>query len=346
MSHELCMRRCFELAMNGMGNVAPNPMVGSVIVHNDRIIGEGYHQRFGEAHAEVNAINSVKDTSLLPESTIYVNLEPCAHHGKTPPCADLIIEKKLKRVVIANGDPYKEVAGKGIARMRQAGIEVIEGVLEAEGRWLNRRFFTYHEQKRPYIILKWAQTIDGFLDIDRSPGDGQSALKITGEESDRLVHKWCSEEMSILVGKTTALLDNPSLTARLWPGKDPLRVVIDPQLQLPGDLKLFTDGKPTWVYNALKAYCEDAICFEHIHDPEDFPREIATHLFHNDIQSLIIEGGPETLKRFYERGLWDEARIFTGMKRVGAGVRAPEFMGVEHSIQHVGQDILQVYSRE
>lgn len=345
MSHELYMKRCLELASLGAGSVAPNPMVGCVVVHDGRVIGEGYHQKFGEAHAEVNAIRSVGEEAPLAESTIYVNLEPCTHHGKTPPCLDLILTHKPKAVVIANGDPYKEVAGRGIRQMREAGIEVIEDVLVEEGRWLNRRFFTFHEQKRPYIILKWAQTIDAFLDHERSPGDGKTALKITGTEADRLVHQWRAEEMAIMVGKNTAMLDDPGLTVRHVRGNDPLRIVVDPQLQLTPGLKLFTDGKPTWVYNSMKAYCEGAVCYEHINDPEEFPREIASHLFHNDIQSLIIEGGAETISRFYSRGLWDEARIFTGMQRIGSGVRAPAFTGIERSTTRVGNEILQVYTR-
>ena len=246
------MRRCFEIAKQGASSVAPNPMVGCVITHNDKIIGEGYHQRYGESHAEVMAINSIANPDLLPEATLYVNLEPCAHHGKTPPCADLIIEKKLKKVVVSNLDPYVEVAGKGLQRIREAGIEIDFEVLEKEGRWLNRRFFTHHEENRPYIILKWAQTNDGFLDYYRQEDDGSEPLKISGDEMNRVVHRWRSEESSILVGKNTAALDNPSLTTRLWPGDDPLRLVIDPQLQLKDSLKMFQDGKPLWVFNALK----------------------------------------------------------------------------------------------
>lgn len=342
--HELYMQRCLDLAALGMGNVAPNPMVGAVVVYNDGIIGEGYHEQFGQAHAEVNAINMVEDQSLLTKSTLYVNLEPCAHHGKTPPCADLIIERKFQRVVVCNMDPNKEVAGKGLQRMRDAGIEVISNVLSSKGRWLNRRFFLFHEQNRPYIILKWAQTIDGFLDIERKADDDQKALKITNASSDELVHRWRAEEMAILVGKNTVLLDNPSLTTRLWPGKNPLRIVIDPQLQLPKTLTLFSDGLPTWVYNAKKAFCEAEICYERIIDPMRFEHEIAHHLFQNDIQSVIIEGGRNTIQRFYDAGLWDEARVFTGMHRIGRGVRIPEFVGKLKRTSHIDNDILQEYT--
>ncbi len=342
-NHESYMKRCLELAALGIGKVAPNPMVGCVIVHNDKIIGEGYHQQYGQAHAEVNAINAVQDKSLLTESTLYVNLEPCAHHGKTPPCADLIVQHKLKHVVICNRDPFAEVDGKGIAKLEAAGITVETGILAPEGLWLNRIFFTFHTKKRPYIILKWAQTIDGFIDRDRAPGDHQPPLKITCDESNRLVHKWRTEEAAILVGKNTALLDDPRLTARHWPGKNPLRLVIDPQLQLPSTLRMFNDENETWVFNARKAYCEKNICFEQINDPSEFPHEIAEHLYKKGIQSVIIEGGKNTLEHFYSAGLWDEARIFTNPMRIGGGIAAPRFTGKEVSREHIGEDILQVY---
>lgn len=326
--------------------MAPNPMVGCVITHNGHIIGEGYHQQFGQSHAEVMAINSVEDQSLLSESTLYVNLEPCAHHGKTPPCADLIIEKKFKKVVVSNLDPYEEVAGKGLQRIRDAGIEIDFEVLEKEGRWLNRRFFTHHEKKRPYIILKWAQTNDGFLDYNRSEGDGSEALKISGEEMNRLVHRWRSEESGILIGKNTAALDNPSLTTRLWPGKDPLRLVIDPRLELSQSLNLFQDGKPLWVFNALKEYCEGEVCYVRISDAKNFPLEISSHLAQNNIQSMIIEGGSNTLNRFVSSNLWDEARIITSPMRIGSGIPTPEVTGNIFSSEMIGEDLLQVYLNE
>lgn len=342
----LYMKRCLELAALGTGSVAPNPLVGCVIVHKDKIIGEGYHEKCGEAHAEVNAINSVQDQSLLDESTLYVSLEPCAHQGKTPPCADLIVKHKLKQVVICNNDTFAEVDGKGIKRLKQAGIKVITGVLESEGRWLNRRFFNFHEKKRPYVILKWAQTIDGYIDRDRSPGDQETPLKITTDESNKLVHKWRTEETAILVGKNTALLDDPRLTARHWPGSNPLRLVIDPQLQLPLTLRIFNDEQETWVYNARKAFCEKTICFERINDPSEFPHEIVNHLYSKDVQSVIVEGGKNTIERFYQAGLWDEARVFTNPIRIGNGIQAPKFAGKELERTHIGEDLLQVYVRE
>ncbi len=340
------MKRCLELAALGTGSVAPNPLVGCVIVHKDKIIGEGCHEKYGEAHAEVNAINSVQDQSLLDESTLYVSLEPCAHQGKTPPCADLIVKHKLKQVVICNNDPFAEVDGQGIIRLENAGVEVVTGVLESEGRWLNRRFFNFHENKRPYVILKWAQTIDGYIDRDRSPGDQEPPLKITSDESNILVHKWRTEETAILVGKNTALLDDPRLTSRHWPGSDPLRLVIDPQLQLPPTLCMFNDEQETWVYNARKAFCEKNICFEQINDPSELPHEIVKHLYSKDVQSVIIEGGKNTIERFYQAGLWDEARVFTNPMRIGSGINAPKFTCNELERTHIGEDLLQVYVRD
>lgn len=337
------MNRCLELAALGIGSVAPNPLVGCVIVHDDKIIGEGYHQSFGDNHAEVNAIENVTDKTILPQSTVYVNLEPCAHHGKTPPCADLLVKHNVKEVVIANVDPFKEVSGKGIQRLKDAGISVIAGVLSEKGAWLNRRFFNFHENKRPYIILKWAQTIDGYMDIDRKSGDGKEPLKITGDKANKLVHRWRTEESSILVGRQTVAMDNPKLTARLWPGKSPLRLVIDPQLQIDQDRNVLSDGMPTWVYNAKKTGTEGATDYHKINDPSSFQNEIATHLYESGIQSIIIEGGRKTIRRFYESGLWDEARVFSNSMRIGSGVRAPQFSGNEISKSHLDDDILQVY---
>ena len=342
--HEHYMQRCFELAALGLGQVAPNPLVGSVIVHDNRIIGEGYHQRYGEAHAEVNAIASVKDEALLKKATLYVNLEPCAHHGKTPPCADLIIEKGIPNVVIANTDPYFKVAGKGIERMKAGGIDVTVGVLEEDGKELNKRFFTFHKERRPYVILKFAQTHDGYLDRTRSARSDGEPLAITGDAANRLVHKWRSEEAGILVGLNTVVLDNPSLTTRLWSGKNPLRMVIDPQLQVSQDATILTDGNPTWVFNAIKSdVCEDRVCYVRIDDPDSFETEIMSYLHAQGIQSLIIEGGATTLDRFIKAGLWDEARIFTGTMRIGSGVNSPDLKGTLVSAEFIGTDTLHVY---
>lgn len=345
MSHEIYMKRCLQLAELGLGSVAPNPMVGCVIVNDQKIIGEGYHHKHGEAHAEVNAINSVQDKNLLKTSTLYVNLEPCAHHGKTPPCADLIVASDIPNVVICNTDPFPAVNGKGIARLEAAGIQVTKGILEQEGRQLNRRFFTFHELKRPYIILKWAQTMDAFIDRTREPEEMAPALKITNEESDRLVHKWRTEEAAIMIGKNTALLDDPKLTARLWPGKNPLRIVIDPRLNLSPALNIFSDGQPTWVFNALRKGEQGALRYLKIDDPDEFHIEIAKQLYEQGIQSVIIEGGAGTIQRFYDADLWDEARIFTGPLRIAQGVPSPAFTGRLVSHQHLGSDTLQVYNR-
>lgn len=343
-NHEHFMKRCLELAALGTGTVSPNPLVGCVIVHNDKIIGEGYHHKAGEPHAEVNAIQSVKDPSLLQESTLYVSLEPCAHHGKTPPCADLIVSSKIPRVVICNRDPFDQVDGKGIERLKENGIDVTVGLLENEGRWLNRRFFTFHERKRPYIILKFAQTADGFLDHYRTRDDQQPPLKITGQATDRLVHKWRSEENAILVGQNTVQLDDPSLTTRHWKGAHPIRLVIDPELQVSSSKKLLSDGHPTWVFNALRHdYCENNLCYIRIEDPSAFEVEIMNYLYKSQVQSLIIEGGATTINRFIEAGLWDEARVITGGMRIGSGVQAPSLTGSLHERIEIESDILQVY---
>ncbi|MEX2596256.1 MAG: bifunctional diaminohydroxyphosphoribosylaminopyrimidine deaminase/5-amino-6-(5-phosphoribosylamino)uracil reductase RibD [Salibacteraceae bacterium] len=341
---EQYMQRCFELAVLGSGHVAPNPMVGSVIVLRGKIIGEGYHKAYGKAHAEVNAINSVKDKSQLSEATLYVNLEPCSHQGKTPPCADLIIQHQLKRVVICNSDPFEKVNGKGIERLKAAGIDVKTNVLEMHGRWLNRRFFTFHNKQRPYIILKFAQTNDGFMDANRDYDSDEMPLKITRTEADRLSHKWRSEEAAILVGINTVLLDNPSLTTRKWAGKNPLRLIIDPDLQITADRKITNDENHTWIFNALKNdYCENNLCYIQINDPADFQNEILAYLHQKGIQSVIVEGGATTIRRFIESSLWDEARIFTGTMRIGAGVHSPEITGKRIVHEHIGEDLLQFY---
>lgn len=340
------MQRCLDLATLGLGNVAPNPLVGCVIAHNNTIIGEGWHREFGGPHAEVHAIKAVEDVELLQRATLYVNLEPCTHHGKTPPCVDLILSMRIPEVVIGNVDPFHKVAGQGIEKLRSGGVKITTGVLEPEGRELNRRFFTFHEQKRPFIILKWAETMDAYLDVERFPGDGKTALRITDDEADEQVHRWRSEEQSILIGKNTAMLDNPQLTVRHCKGRNPLRLVVDPRLELAENLKILSDGRPTWVFNALKEYCRDAVCYVRIEDPSEFPKEIAAHLYHNDIQSVIIEGGGDTLQRFYDAGLWDEARILKGPQRTGSGVRAPS-LGGERLVrqERVGNALLQVYYR-
>jgi diaminohydroxyphosphoribosylaminopyrimidine deaminase/5-amino-6-(5-phosphoribosylamino)uracil reductase len=320
-SDEQLMQRCIQLAKLGAGNVAPNPMVGAVLVYEDKVIGEGYHKKFGEAHAEVNCINSVeeKNRSLIERSTMYVSLEPCAHHGKTPPCADLIIQKRIKKVVIGCMDIYKEVAGKGIEKLRNAGVEVVSGVLENECRDLNKRFFTFHQKKRPYIILKWAQSSNGKIGSNNT-----QRILISNDYTNRLVHKWRSEEAAILVGTNTALKDDPSLTTRLWKGKNPVRIVIDKDLKLPLSLKIFNDESKTIVYNNLKTSSEKNIRFFKL-DNKYFLSEILHSLYEKDIQSVIVEGGAKTLQMFIDANLWDEARVIANGKMfMENGIDAPE----------------------
>jgi diaminohydroxyphosphoribosylaminopyrimidine deaminase / 5-amino-6-(5-phosphoribosylamino)uracil reductase len=341
--HEKYMQRCLELAALSMGNVSPNPMVGAVIVHEDKIIGEGYHQQYGQAHAEVNAVNNVLSKfdsaeELLQNSTIYVSLEPCAHYGKTPPCADLIIKHRIPHVVVGCRDPFEQVNGKGIEKLQEAGIKVSTGIMEAECRWLNRRFFTRVQEKRPYIILKWAQTADGFF----APGDG-SQFWITGIESRKLVHKWRGEEDAILVGKNTVMADNPQLNTRLWPGKSPKRVIIDRRLELGNNLHIFDQSVETLVFNEVKTDIEGKIKYIALEDFERFvPQYILFQLYLQDIQSVIIEGGARTLNSFIEAGLWDEARILTGTPVLGDGIKASYIEGIEGERLTIGTDQLQI----
>jgi len=341
--HHKYLQRCIELALLGAGNVSPNPMVGAVIVHNDGIIGEGYHRKYGEAHAEVNAINDVLSkfnnaTELLSESTIYVSLEPCAHYGKTPPCADLIIKYHIPTVVVGCRDPFNQVNGRGIEKLKQAGIEVITGIMEQECRALNRRFFTRVQKQRPYIILKWAQTTDGYF----APDDG-SQLWITGTVARKLVHKWRSEEDAILVGKNTAKVDNPRLNTREWPGKSPKRVVIDRRLELDSGLNIFDQTVEALVFNEIKTDIDGKIKYIALEDFNNFvPQYILFQLYIQDIQSVIIEGGAATLSYFIEAGLWDEARIFTGNVVLNKGIKAPVIKGLIAEEYEVGDDHLKI----
>ena len=320
---EQYMQRCLQLAQKAGGMTWPNPMVGCVIVHQGRIIGEGFHIKAGYPHAEVNAINSVSNHELLKESTLYVNLEPCAHYGRTPPCSLLIIEKQIPRVVIGCVDSFSAVAGKGIEMMRENGIEVVVGVCEDDSRALNRRFFTFHEKKRPYIILKWAQSADGYLDAIRGRKP-QKPVWLTNEWARKYVHKQRSEEMAILIGTNTALLDNPSLTVRKWFGKQPIRVVIDRDLKLPQHLTLFSDGGDTLVINAIKTQTEENIRFFCIDFSDDFVHHLTALLYQQGIQSLIVEGGRDTLLSFINEGLWDEAFVYHGATLLQDGIAAPD----------------------
>jgi diaminohydroxyphosphoribosylaminopyrimidine deaminase/5-amino-6-(5-phosphoribosylamino)uracil reductase len=332
------MQRCLQLAQQGLGSVAPNPLVGSVIVYDGKIIGEGYHEQYGKAHAEVKAINSVINKELLKTSTLYVNLEPCSHHGKTPPCANLIIEKQIPRVVIANTDPNPLVAGKGIQKLRDAGIEVTTDILKAEGLELNKRFFTFHTRHQPYIILKWAQSSDGFI---TKTNDKQNW--ITGEQSKKLVHRWRSEEQAIMVGYKTALVDNPKLNNRYFEThKQPIRIVIDRDLYLPSTLHLFDQSIKTIVFNAVSGKQEENIFYVKI-DFENLPIAICHVLYKLNIQSVIIEGGAKTLQAFINENLWDEARIFTGSVKFETGIYAPIIDGSVISNDKIGDDSLIIF---
>lgn len=319
------MQRFLDLALLGMGDVAPNPMVGCVIVHNGKIIGEGYHQKYGQPHAEVNAIRSVQNPELLAQSTLYVSLEPCAHFGKTPPCSDLIIESRIQHVVIGTVDPFAQVAGKGIERMQKAGIDVELGVLETGCRDLNRRFFTFHEKKRPYVLLKWAQTLDGFIDTDRT--ETQHPTWITNALSKRLVHKQRSEESAILIGTNTAKYDNPALTVREWVGNQPVRLVIDRTGRLDPDLQIFDGKAPTWVFTEIEKQDSENLKFVTLDFNQNILPQMLTSLYQHEILSVIVEGGGELLNSFLELGIWDEAFVYTGNQFFGRGVPAPHISG-------------------
>ncbi|MFI5158845.1 MAG: bifunctional diaminohydroxyphosphoribosylaminopyrimidine deaminase/5-amino-6-(5-phosphoribosylamino)uracil reductase RibD [Sphingobacteriales bacterium] len=327
--HDIYMRRCLELAELGMGYVSPNPMVGAVIVLNGKVIGEGYHQKYGEAHAEVNAFNQVNSkfynyTELLKQATIYVSLEPCAHYGKTPPCADLIIKHQIPKVVIGCRDPFDQVNGKGIEKLQAGGVEVLLGVLEAECKWLNRRFFTRVQKHRPYIILKWAQTADGFF----APKDGNQ-FWITGAESRKLVHQWRGEEDAILVGTKTIVADNPQLNVRYGEGRSPKRVVIDRKLKLNKNLNILDQSVDTLIFNEVETKIDGRNKYIALEDFGRYvPQYILYQLYMQDIQSVIIEGGAHTLNTFIEAGLWDEARIFTGTANLENGIKAPQISGI------------------
>jgi diaminohydroxyphosphoribosylaminopyrimidine deaminase/5-amino-6-(5-phosphoribosylamino)uracil reductase len=315
---EQYMHRCITLAQKGAGYVAPNPMVGAVLVYNDTIIGEGWHQAYGQAHAEVNCLNAVKEEHkpLVQESTLYVSLEPCAHFGKTPPCADLIIAYKIPRVVIGCTDSFDKVSGRGIAKLRAAGVTVVNGVLEKECRWLNRRFFTVQEKHRPYIILKWAQSEDGFL----APEKGKRVM-LSNVISQQMVHKMRSEESAILVGYNTATNDNPRLNNRYGTGPQPVRIVIDPELGLADELQLFAAPQKTIIFNHHKEEQADHLQWIKLDRNKNTAEEILTRLKH--LNSLIVEGGNKTLQMFIDNNLWDEAIVFKTPHLLHSGTKAP-----------------------
>ena len=337
---EFYMKRCLDLAYLGLGKTYPNPMVGAVIVHQGKIIGEGWHQMAGKAHAEVNAVASVKDKSLLKDSTIYINLEPCAHYGKTPPCAELIVKHQIPNVVIGCTDLFSKVSGKGIEIIEKAGAKVVVGVLEDECIKSHKRFFTFHKKKRPYIILKWAETQDGFIaPLEQKIGN---PFWISSPESKKLVHKWRSEEASILIGTNTAKKDNPALTVRLWNGNQPLRILIDKNLQLKDSLKVFDDSTKTLVFT--EKYNEDSrsTAFQKV-DFSHLTQNLLNELYKRNIHSLIIEGGKETLQSFIDDNLWDEARVFVGVSKLENGISAPILNIKPNYKEKVSTDILSWY---
>jgi diaminohydroxyphosphoribosylaminopyrimidine deaminase / 5-amino-6-(5-phosphoribosylamino)uracil reductase len=311
------MMQCLLLATQGAGYVAPNPLVGSMLVHNGEMIGAGYHMQYGTEHAEVNCLASVANKDLIPESTLYVNLEPCNHTGQTPPCTEAIIKAEIKKVVIGTRDNNAIVSGNGIARLKEAGIEVIEGVLKAQCEAVNRRFFTYHEKKRPYIILKWAQSSDGFI----SDQTNERTI-ISTEATNKIVHSWRAQEDAILVGYQTALLDNPQLNARLVDGRNPVRIIIDLENTLPKNLNVFDNSQPTLIFNKHVNEVRGATRFISITNLN----EIIFYLYEHKTQSILIEGGAKTLQAFIDNNLWDEARIITNIRKINKGLMAPHLI--------------------
>jgi diaminohydroxyphosphoribosylaminopyrimidine deaminase/5-amino-6-(5-phosphoribosylamino)uracil reductase len=342
---EKYISRCVQLARLGIGQVAPNPMVGAVLVYDDRMIGEGYHEKYGQAHAEPNCIASVKekDQHLISSSTLYISLEPCVHFGKTPPCVDLIIQNKIPKAVIGCRDPFPEVRGKGIEKLKNAGVEVVQGILETQCKELNKRFFVFHMEHRPYVILKWAQTSDGKI----AGPDGAERLIITNEISNRLVHKWRSEEQAILVGTNTALLDDPQLTTRLWNGSNPVRLVVDMDLSLPKNLKLFDRTTPTIVFNSRKHKMNDELSYYQITEDVNLVHQICHALYQLKIQSVIVEGGARMIESFIDENLWDEARVIGNRQlAIGNGSPAPR-LAHHHKVneENVLADTIEFFKR-
>jgi diaminohydroxyphosphoribosylaminopyrimidine deaminase / 5-amino-6-(5-phosphoribosylamino)uracil reductase len=339
------MQRCIALAKIGEGNVAPNPLVGAVLVHAEKIIGEGYHQKYGEAHAEVNCMNNVlgENKKLISSSTLYVSLEPCAHFGKTPPCADLIIKNKIPKVIIGCKDVFTKVDGKGIEKLENAGITVTTGVLEDECKMLNKRFFTFHMHQRPYIILKWAQTADRKI-----AGNNAERLIISNEFTNRLVHKWRSEEVAILIGTNTALLDDPSLTTRLWQGKNAIRLVLDINLRLPKTFKIFNEEAQTIIFNKIKNEEDKNILFAKIDEEKNIIQQILEVCYQKNIQSILVEGGTKLLQSFIDENLWDEARrIVNYQLSIVNGLSAPKFSNFKHAnSEHIFNDRIDYFFNE
>lgn len=318
---EMYMERCLQLAELGIGNVAPNPLVGAIIVYKGMIVSEGFHQKYGQAHAEPNAIKAVVDQSIFPESTLYVNLEPCSHYGKTPPCANLIVSKKFKKVVIGTLDPNPKVAGRGVEILRNAGVKVVVGVLQDKCGELNKRFFTFHEMKRPFVLLKWAQTTDGFIDHKRMSSD-QKPLLISNTITGQLTHKMRSENQSILVSTNTVVLDNPSLTVRNWSGKSPIRLVLDRTLRIPRSYEIYSNKIRTIIFTE-KNEINEKVEYKNIKFGDESIKNILQIIYDENIHSILVEGGAKLLNSFIESGWWDEANIEISPITIGDGVKAP-----------------------
>lgn len=339
--HEKYIKRCLELAKNGLGTTRPNPMVGCVIVYDELIIGEGYTSPYGGNHAEVNAISAVVDKSLLAKSTLYVSLEPCNHYGKTPPCSDLIVKSKIPKVVIGCVDPFKEVAGKGIEKLEKNGCEVLVGVLEEECVEMNKRFFTYHTKKRPYIVLKWAETKDGFAS-PFSKREKASPVWITNIYSRQLVHKWRAEEQAILVGTTTVVNDNPKLDVRDWNGENPIRVILDRSLRIPDDYHVMDANINTIILTEKKKENSKNLSYKYIDFSKNIAQQICAILYELEIQSVFIEGGTQTLQTFIDANLWDETRVFIGNVTFAKGLKSPIVIGEEIRRQNIVSDTLKI----
>ena len=348
-SHEYYMTRCLELASKGLPGAMPNPSVGAVLIYKDKIIGEGFTSPYGGSHGEVNCINSVNEENKhhIPTSTLYVSLEPCSHFGKTPPCADLIVKNKIPTVVIGCVDTFSEVAGKGIERLKNNEIEVVTGVLENECRELNKRFFTFHEKKRPYIFLKWAQTQDGFIAPESIKHEQERW--ITGSKTKQFVHQLRANEMAILVGTNTVIMDDPSLTVREVSGKNPIRVVIDRELNLWNQkekYKVFDNESETLIINEKENFISNSNEGVNVNFDKHFPSRLCEVLYQKGIQSLIVEGGTKTLQSFINSNLWDEAFVFEGDKSFGSGVAAPKFNNTQYKELVVGEDKLSIFKND
>ena len=343
MTDEIYIQRCIDLAKKGVRAVAPNPMVGCVIVLEEKIIGEGSHKVYGGPHAEVLAIENVSEKHLLKKATLYVTLEPCSHIGKTAPCADLIIKYGIRKVIIGTIDPNPLVGGKGIEKLKNAGIKVTEGVLQEQCLELNKRFFTFHQKQRPYVILKWAQTLDGFLDRLRED-DTEKVNWISAPETRTLVHKWRSEEQSILVGRNTIINDNPSLTVREYGGLNPIRLVIDSQLQISESLNVYSKEAPTIVFNRIKDAKDNNI--EWVKIKETSTKNILDELYKREIQSVFVEGGSRTLQYFIIDNVWDEARVIVGQKSFSEGYKAPVINKIPVKSIPFGKDMLHYFKRK